>query len=98
MDLQRDRASDSLRQLNYILVRRKWRNSVQNAEAYDTFITVGCDHNVVCAKIKLSLRTSKAVRKTKYDWQQLSTDSELQRNYTVLSKTDSRCWKKREME
>jgi hypothetical protein len=82
----RDRATDSLRQLDYIIVRRKWRNSVQNAEAYSTFSTVGSDHRVVGARIRLSLRTSKVTKKIKYDWKQFSSDSELQEKYTVLVK------------
>ena len=45
----RDRASDSLRQLDYILVRKKWRNSVHNAEAYNSLNSVKSDHRVVCA-------------------------------------------------
>ena len=79
-------STGSLRQLDYILVRRKWRNSVQNAEAYNTFSTVGSDHRVVCAKIKLSLRISKAAKKIKYDWKQFSTDPDLQWKYTVAVK------------
>ena len=37
---------------------RKWRNSVKNAEAYSTFASVGSDHRIVSARIKLSLRKS----------------------------------------
>ena len=58
----------SLQQLYYILVHRKWRNSVQNVEAYNTFSTVGSDHRIVCAKIKLSPRVSEVAKKMKYDW------------------------------
>ena len=79
-------STGSLRQLDYILVRRKWRNSVHNAEAYNTFSTVGSDHRVVCAKIKLSLRISKVAKKMKYDWKQFSTDPDLQWKYTVAVK------------
>ena len=79
----RDRASDSLRQLDYILVRRKWRNSVLNSEAYNTFSTVGSDHRVVSAKVKLSLRTSKEDKKVRFDWKQFTKSSELQQRYTV---------------
>ena len=82
----RDRASDSLRQLDYILVRKKWRNSVQNAEAYNTLNSVKSDHRVVCARIKLSLRTSKTPKKIKYDWAQFSKDPEIQQRYTVTVK------------
>ena len=82
----RDRASDSLRQLDYILVRKKWRNSVNNAEAYNTLCTVRSDHRVVCARVKLSLRVSKTPKKIKYNWTQLSQDPELQQQYTTAVK------------
>ena len=82
----RDRATDSLRQLDYILVHQKWWNSVHNAEAYNSFSSVKSDHRVVCAKIKLSLRTSKTTTKTKYDWKLFSENAELQQQYTVIVK------------
>ena len=82
----RDRATDSCRQLDYILVRQKWRNSVLNSEAYNTFNTVGSDHRVVSAKLKLSLRTSKQDKKVKFDWKQVTNSPELQNRYTVTVK------------
>ena len=81
----RDRATDSLRQLDYILI-RKWRNSLMNAEAYNSLCTVGSDHRIVCAKFKLSLRTSKHTKKTKYDWKKFLASPEIQEQYTVLVK------------
>ena len=72
-----------LRQLDYILVRRKWRNSVLNAEAYNSFSSVKSDHRVVTARIKLSLRTSKTPRKVRYDWKEFSQNTDLQEQYTV---------------
>ncbi|XP_062577713.1 uncharacterized protein LOC134239565 [Saccostrea cucullata] len=80
------RASNTLKQLDYILVRQKWRNSVHNAEAYNSFSTVKSDHRIVSAKIKLSLRTSKTAQKVKYDWKQFSSNTELQKKYTVAVK------------
>ena len=71
-------------QLDYILARRKWRNSVKNAEAYSTFASVGSDHRIVSARIKLSLRKSeKLPRKKQYDWKTLSMDTSLQEKYAV---------------
>ena len=71
-------------QLDYILVRRKWQNSLMNAEAYNTFASVGSDHRIVSARIKLSLRKSKAIpRKKQYDWKAISTDTSLQERYSV---------------
>lgn len=82
----KDRATDSLRQLDYILIRRKWRNSLMNAEAYSSFCTVGSDHRVVCAKIRLSLRTAKHAKKVRHDWKRFSASPEIQEQYTVAVK------------
>ncbi|XP_072048490.1 uncharacterized protein [Amphiura filiformis] len=71
-------------QLDYILVRKKWRNSLLNSEAYSSFASVGSDRRIVSAKMRLSLRKSKtAARRRQYDWKLLSTDSNLQKQYTI---------------
>jgi exonuclease III len=82
----KDRASEELRQLDYILVRRKWRKSIHNAEAYNTFSTLGSDHRPVIARIRLSLRTAKQARKIKYDWKAFSASPAIQEQYTVAVK------------
>ena len=66
-------------QIDYILINRKWKNSVKNVEAYSTFSSIGSDHRVVTAELKLSLRTTKTPpRKTAYDWKVLRGDRDLQ--------------------
>ncbi|KAJ8372628.1 hypothetical protein AAFF_G00280930 [Aldrovandia affinis] len=77
-----DRASGMLRQLDYILVRQKWRNSILNAEPYSTFSSVGSDHRVVSMRVRLSLRVPKPSPRIRYDWKALSTDPGLQARYT----------------
>ena len=57
-----------------------------NVEAYNSFCTVGSDHRVVCARIKLSLRTAKNARKVRYDWKQFSNSHQIQEKYTVTVK------------
>ena len=52
--------SDAKSQVDYILINRRWKNSVKNCEAYSSFSSIGTDHRVVTATPKLSLRTSKA--------------------------------------
>ena len=47
-------------QVDYILVNRKWKNSVKNSEAYSSFSSLGSDHLIVTARVKLSLRTCKS--------------------------------------
>ena len=71
-------------QIDYILVNHKWKNSVKNVEAYSSFSSIGSDHRVITARLKLSLRTCKTpAMRTPYDWEVLRGDSNLQQLYTV---------------
>ncbi|XP_060771655.1 craniofacial development protein 2-like [Neoarius graeffei] len=54
-----DRGTKAKCQLDYLLVRKKWRNSILNAEAYNSFSSLGSDHRVVGMKVRLSLRVPK---------------------------------------
>ena len=55
-------------QVDYILIRRKWKNSLHNCEAYNNFSSVGSGHRILTAKLKLSLRkNSTQAKKTQYD-------------------------------
>ena len=38
---------------------KKWVNSVQNVEEYNTPVTVGSDHRILTAMVKLRLRAPK---------------------------------------
>ena len=42
--------------IDYILIRQKWKNSLKNAEAYNTFQSMGSDHRVVVCKVRVSFR------------------------------------------
>ncbi|XP_072023006.1 craniofacial development protein 2-like [Amphiura filiformis] len=71
-------------QLDYVLIRKKWKNSLLTAEAYSTFSSIGTDHRSVSARIRLSLRKSKALsRKKHYDWRVLCSNIKLQQQYTI---------------
>ena len=62
----------------------KWKNSVTNTEAYSSFASVGSDHRVVTAEVKLSLRASKPpTKKKRYDWKLLRHDKELQDSFRI---------------
>ena len=71
-----------LRQLDYILVRKKWRNSILNAETYSTFSSVGSDHRVVSMRVRLRFRVTKPSPKIRHDWKVFSNDPGLQTRYT----------------
>lgn len=63
--------SGSKTQVDYILINRKWKNSLKNCEAYNSFSNIGSDHRIVTAKLKLSLRVPRKVARIRYDWNAL---------------------------
>ena len=73
-------------QIDYILFRKKWRNSIKNSRSYSSFSSVGSDHRIVSSSVKLSLRASKKSQphpmKT-IDWKEVSINKDLCKNYSV---------------
>ncbi|XP_060753986.1 craniofacial development protein 2-like [Neoarius graeffei] len=79
-----DRATQAKRQLDYILTRKKWRNSVLNCEAYNGFASIGSDHRLVSIRLRLSLWASKQQPKcAHYVWKSLTVSPEIQAQYTI---------------
>ena len=57
-------------QIDYMLVNRKWRNSVKDCQAYDSFSIVYSDHKlIVSTKLCLSLRANgkPTAKRTNFD-------------------------------
>jgi len=79
-------------QIDYVLAHRKWRNSIQDVQAYNSFASVGSDKRVVSARVRLSLRVprAKSARKTKYIWKALEGNDELQERYAVKVRNNVR--------
>ena len=78
--------SGSLSQIDYVLVRNKWKNSVQNSQSYSSFSSVGSDHRIVSCHISLSLRSSRKTRPDpikSIDWQQVYFNQDLCSAFTV---------------
>ena len=74
-------------QIDYILVDRKWRKSVVDVEAYNSFSSLGSDHRILTATVKLCLRAAKTPPKRKpFDWKVLANDAKLQEEYTITVK------------
>ena len=71
-------------QLDYILINKKWKNSIKNVEEYSSFASIGSDHRVISARLKLSLRKVKTPTQNRlYNWSALSNNEELQHQYTI---------------
>ena len=57
-------------QIDYVSINKKWNNSTLNCEAYSLFEGVSTDHQIVTAKIQLSLRKNATLTTitVHYDW------------------------------
>ena len=61
-------------------------NSVKNCEAYNSFSSIGSNHRIITAKIKLSLRYNK--KRTKimtYDWSVLKNKN-TSKEYSIMTR------------
>ena len=65
-------------QLDHVLIRGKWINSIKNCRAYNT-INIDSDHRIVCANFRLSLRTKKLAKnkRLKYNWELLADETKI---------------------
>ena len=76
-------------QIDYILVRSKWKNSVRNAQAFSSFSSISSDHRVVSCTISLSLRKSKKPEISPFkqiDWKLVNSDSNIKSTFLVVTK------------
>ena len=67
-------------QLDYILVRKKWINSIKNSRAYCSFEGIQSDHRIVSCRCQISYRKSKSPAKDpmkSIDWKSVVRDYNL---------------------
>ncbi len=84
------RPSGNLVQLDYILARKKWINSIKDSRAYNSFEGVKLDHRIVSCNCQISYRKSKAPAKDpmkQIDWRKVAGDSNLCEEFTVAVHT-----------
>ena len=75
----RSSANGTESQLDYILIWRKWWGCLQDVVTYNSLSSLGSDHRVVVAIIKLRLRANlKQSRKARNYWTTLSQETDLQ--------------------
>lgn len=65
-------------QLDYILIKKRWRNSIHDVRAYSSSNPIGSDHRILCARFKLSLRVANRKPLKRLNWNGLSRNPELQ--------------------
>ena len=72
--------------LNYILAKRKWRNSIKDSCGYSTFDSIGSNDRVITCKNKISYPKSRPSEKDPMkliDWKAIALDNDLQKHYAV---------------
>ena len=77
----------SKHQIDFILWRKKWANSVKNCQAYNAMQTVGSDHRIVTCFVQVSYRVTKTPASgplIKVDWNHLNKLSVLSKGQEPL--------------
>lgn len=70
--------------LDYILVRRKWRNSIKDVDTSEALSSIGSDHRLLVARVKVTLRKKKtAPGRPNLDYSALKKDPDLQERFSV---------------
>ena len=69
-------------QVDYILINRKWKNSIKNYEAYSSFSSIGSDHRKVSANVKISFRVKKKPGPPQHNWSALQDSANLKQYNT----------------
>ena len=59
-------------QLDYILLRNRWKNSIIDCQAHSSSHPIGSDHRIVVLKFRLSLRTKRSKKKANLNWRGLA--------------------------
>ena len=77
-------ANNAKAQMDYILMNKKWTNSTLNCKAYSSSEGVSSDHQIVMAKIHLSLcrNASQTTKTAHYDWSMLNS-RDMSDRYTI---------------
>ena len=67
----------ALSQIDFVIYRKRWRNSVSDCQAFSTYNPVGSDHRMVTATVKFNLRRLSSPAARKLFWQALTNDKAL---------------------
>ena len=82
----------SRNQIDFILIQKRFRNSVKSAK---TMPGADCDsdHVPVLCEVQIKLKQLKKTRQPKYDFDFLKTDKDIKSKFSIDVGIDSKCWK-----
>ncbi|XP_066923743.1 uncharacterized protein [Clytia hemisphaerica] len=66
-----------LSQIDFVLYRKRWQNSIHDCQAFSSSNPIGSDHRIVTARVKLSVRRPSPSTSKKLFWQSLTFDKTL---------------------
>ena len=64
-------------QIDFILCRKRWRNSIMDSQAHSSSDPVGSDHRIVCVKLRLSVIAKKHPSKPRLNWDAIATNQDV---------------------
>ena len=64
-------------QIDFILCRNIWRNSITDSRAHSSSDPIGSDHRIVCAKLRFSVRAKKHSSKPRLNWDAITTNQDV---------------------
>lgn len=73
-------------QLDYLIFRKRWRNSVKDSRSYPTFSNVSADHRLLSATLKISLTVSKRAvshPNKRIDWKEVSSHPQMSEDFAI---------------
>ena len=79
------RPNDFKSQIDFLIINKKWKNSVKNCRAYNSFISLASDHRIISADIRLCLRANKkkVCNNKPYDWTKLKQDTDIRSSFVT---------------
>ena len=88
-------------QIDFILCRKRWRNSIMDSQAHSSYNPIGSDHRIVCAKLRLSVRAKKHSSKPRLNWDAITTnqdvasriENQISSDWEVLERTQTNSYK-----
>ena len=72
-----------LSQIDYILCRKRWQNSILDSQAYSSSNVIASDHRIVSLKARLNLRFTRPVGRRTLNWATLSSNNTLAQEMDV---------------
>ena len=71
--------------MDFLIINKKWINSIKNCRSYNPFISLASDHRIISADIRLCLRVykNKLCINKPYDWIRLNHNTDIRSSFVT---------------